>query len=335
MVGHAIRHAVEKMVVCNDKTPFGRLIAALNADAPICSIIDAAVEIPWDQIDATSFDAIRSALISNLLTSRDAPLVMLSLPTVLQAELALFSQWRMPGLDQTVYLKATPQQVIRRLSGKHDDTSIDELILARYNFASFKKNDWKDYFAICFTQIAAAKAFLLKDVSAGGFTDDEITDLALRNPQLIDCIPPARIAPNTAVALLISRKAQSLWQTYDFTRLNKNHWRELLLHTNPDSLPEACKPFVENRDGNGFAADELLDMARNCHALINSLDPNKVPFNVAYDLYLTGRADLLWKNYPFAMLDKSEWRKILANPQIRIPDTFIEVARSNRFKVEE
>ena len=311
-----------------------RLVSDLGDSQGFSSALSALLKVDLESLSENGRTRILDA-IRNAATLQGGSLLMLSLPPHVQTELALLSKEHMPGLDRSAYLKATPSQVVRRLSGEYANNEITELLLAKYNFSLFRKDDWSRYFVACSTPIAAAKSFLSKSVDAGGFSDDEITNLVMRNPKLVQCIPQARINPNTAVALLISGKAQSLWQTYDFTRLSKNHWRELLLHTNPDSLPEVCKPFVENRDGNGFAADELLNMARNCHALINSLDPNKVPFNVAYDLYLTGRADLLWKNYPFAMLDKSEWRKILANPQIRIPDTFIEVARSNRFKVDE
>lgn len=268
-------------------------------------------------------------------TLRGGSLLMLSLPANVQAELALFSQGRIPGQDRTVYLKATPKQVVRKLSGKCADNALSGLLLSKYNFSRFGKDDWRRYFEVCSSPIAAAKAFLGKGAAAGGFSDDEITNLVLNNPQLVQCIAQERLSPNTAIALLISGKAPSLWQTYDFARLNKNHWRELFLHTNPDVLPEASRAFVENKDGEGFSEDELLTMAQKCHALINFLNPDKVPFNIAYELYQTGRADLLWKNYPFAMLDKSEWRKILTNPNVRIPDMFVEVARSNRFKIDE
>ena len=181
----------------------------------------------------------------------------------------------------------------------------------------------------------AAQTFLKKDEAAGGFTAAKLTGILLRNPALASSVPCGRITPDTAVALLISGRASVLWQTYDFARLDRNHWRELFLHANPDKLPDAVRPFVENGDGTGFSDDELLAMARKCHALINFLNPNKVPFGIAYELYQTGRADLLWRNYPFASLDKSEWRMILSNPSMRIPDFFLEVARSGRFTVDE
>ncbi len=262
-------------------------------------------------------------------------LLMLCLPPALQAEIALFGNKAIPGIDRTAYLKATPFQVIRKITTNNPNDAYAKLLIENYPINSFAKKHWEVYFLQCKEPIAPARSFLLKSEENGGFSNDEMTRLALRNPALVDFIPPARITPNTAISLLISGRADSLWENYDFKLLNKDHWRELFLHTNPSELPTACVPFVENKDGNGFTSDELINMASSCHALINMLDPDKVPFNVAYQLYLTGKGDLLWKRFPFATLDKSEWRKILTNPQVRIPDMFIEIAKSGRFQAKE
>lgn len=310
---------------------------SIESSQGFSAIFEKLIAIDIDNVS----DAVRRKLVQ-LLISRAAmqrgPLTILGLPQSVQAELALFSESQVPGVDRTAYLRATPRQVIRRLVMKAvgpGDKNVCDKIISNYSFSRFNKIHWKEYFTKCSTPLAFAKKFLLRDEKAGGFSDDEITEVALRNHSLIECIPPARLGPDTAVALLISGHADSLWKEYDFSRLTKNHWRELFLHTNPDELPPACKPFVENKDGIGFSSDELLNMARSCHALINSLDPEKVPFKVAYELYLTGKADVLWKNYPFAQLDKSEWKKIISNPSIRIPEAFLEVAKSNRFKPSE
>jgi len=291
-------------------------------------------------IDGTS-PASRDSLLSLLARrarSSDGPLLLLGLPQQIQAEISLFSGERFPGIDRNAYLRATPKQVIRRLIAKSNSPSGKDLcnkLLEKYHFSRFGRDDWKEYFSKCLEPLPFAKKFLLKDEKSGGFTDAEITDLALQNPQMIECIPPARLAPNTVVALLISGRAESLWKTYDFSRFQKAHWREVFLHTNPAEMPAASKPYVENKDGKGFNADELLQFALKCHSLINSLDPNKVPFSVAYELYQTGRADILWANYPFAQLDKTEWKKILENPSVKIPEMFAEVLKGKRFKIEE
>lgn len=266
---------------------------------------------------------------------RGGPLLVLSLPSHIQAEMSLFGGGKILGVDRTAYRRATPDQVVRRLTTGSMDMSVYETLVSGYDFNAFNKTHWQAYFTKCNSPIAAAKRFLAKDEAQGGFSDDEITQLALQNPAMVSCMPVDRLAPNTVVALLISGRAPGLWQTYDFRRLGKNHWRELLLHTNPDTLPEASRPFIENKDGKGFSEDELLTMARKCHALISSLNPNKVPFNIAYELYLTGKADYLWKNFPFASLDKSEWRRILSNPDVKIPPIFLEIAKGGRFKAEE
>ena len=268
-------------------------------------------------------------------TMRGGPLLVLSLPPSIHAEITLFSTHKVLGIDRTAFKRATPNQIVRCLTQGSANKVAHDAIIASYNFAAFKKEHWLEYFFRCSVPISAAKAFLAKSEKLGGFSDAEITQLVLRNPALVECIPVSRLGPNTVVALLISGRTSVLWQTYDFSRLNKNHWRELFLHTNPDKLPDASLPFIENKDGKGFSDDELLLMAQKCHALISSLNPNKVPFAIAYDLYLTGKADLLWKNFPFASLDKTEWRKILTNPKIRIPPFFLEVAKSNRFKIDE
>lgn len=283
-------------------------------------------------------DSKRSQLLSAIASSatkRGGPIFMLSLPARFQVELALSSSVNVPGVDRTVYKKATPSQVVRFLTSRSPNRSMLDNIVLHYDFSAFKKGDWLEYLSTCLEPISAARTFLLKEENVGGFSDDEITCLVLKKPSLAKCLPVTRIGPNTAVALLISGKVPTLWQTYDFQRLGKKHWRELFLHTNPYKLPEACRPFIENKNGGGFSNGELVEMARNCHALINFLDPEKVPFNVAYELYQTGKADLLWKNFPFATLDKAEWRRILTNPDIRIPNAFREVVRSGRFKPDE
>lgn len=181
------------------------------------------------------------------------PLFVLSLPSSIQTEMALFSPSKMLGIDRTAVRRATPNQIVRCLTKGHVEKFVSDEIAANYDFTAFKKE----------------------------------------------------------------------------------HWQALFLHTNPEKLPEASRPFVENKDGKGFTDDELLSMAPKCHALINFLNPNKVPFPIAYELFLTGKADLFWKGYPFASLDKTEWRKILNSPQVKIPSMFLEIARSGRFKVEE
>ena len=310
---------------------------SIEGSQELDEIFDKLISVDIDSVS----DGVRRKLLSLLAArvgSSGGPLAFLGMPQSIQAEMVLFSGRRVPGLDRTAYLRATPRQIIRSLilkSGCPRENEIHDKILANYSFARFNRDHWKEYFAKCADPLPFAKVFLLKDEKAGGFSDAEVTDLALRNHKLIDCIPPSRIGPDSAVALLISGHGDLLWKTYDFSRLKKDHWRELFLHTNPQELPAASKPFIENKDGNGFTSDELINMARSCHALINLLDPETVPFNVAYELYLTGRADILWKNYPFAQLDKSEWRKILCNPSVRIPDVFLEIAKGRRFKVEE
>lgn len=263
------------------------------------------------------------------------PLLILSLPQNIHAEIALFVKEKIPGIDRTAYLKAMPGQVVRKLTGNSSGDNIADLLRANYDFSRFNTATWEEYFSRCSALFPAAQSFLARDEANGGFSEAKITGVLLRNPSLVPSVPSKRITPDTAVALLISGRAESLWKTYDFSRLGKNHWRELFLHTNPDKLPEAGRPFIENKDGKGFSDDELLTMAQKCHALINFLDPNKVPFNVVYELSLTGRADLLWKNYPFASLDKAEWRMVLANPRMKIPDYFLSVVGNGRFTVDE
>lgn len=263
------------------------------------------------------------------------PLLILSLPQNIHAEIALFTANKIPGIDRTAYLKAMPGQVVRKLTGNLSGDDIADLLRANYDFSRFNTENWEEYFSRCSALFPAAQSFLARDEANGGFSEANITGVLLRNPSLVSSVPSKRIKPDTAVALLISGRAESLWKTYDFSRLGKNHWRELFLHTNPDKLPEAGRPFIENKDGKGFSDDELLTMAQKCHALINFLNPNKVPFNVVYELSLTGRADLLWKNYPFASLDKAEWRMVLANPRMKIPDYFLSVVGNGRFTVDE
>lgn len=263
------------------------------------------------------------------------PLLILSLPQNIQAEIALFTANKIPGIDRTAYLKAMPGQVVRKLTGNSSGDSIADLLRMNYDFSRFETENWEEYFSRCSALFPAAQSFLARDEAKGGFSEAKITGVLLRNPSLVPSVPSKRISPDTAVALLISGRAESLWKSYDFSRLGKNHWNELFLHTNPDKLPEAGRPFIKNKDGKGFSDDELLTMAQKCNALINFLDPNKVPFNVAYELSLTGRADLLWKNYPFASLDKAEWRMALANPRMKIPDYFLSVVGNGRFTVDE
>ena len=280
----------------------------------------------------------RNQLIQKIVAAANGyygPLIILSLPQNIQTEIALFTSNKIPGIDRTAYLKATPAQVVRKLTSDSSGDRIAGLLRANYDFARFKRENWEEYFSRCSVLFPAAQSFLARDEANGGFSEAKVTGILLRNPLLVPSVPCGRISPDTAVALLISGRAESLWETYEFSRLGKNHWRELFLHTNPDRLPEASRPFIENKDGKGFTDDELLAMAQKCHALINFLNPNRVPFNVVYELSLTGRADLLWKNYPFASLDKSEWRMVLANPAMRIPDYFLSVVGNGRFTVEE
>lgn len=318
----------------------GNAIHELTCHCTIADALTAVRDIDIDAVtDAESRDLI--AAIVKYISEPNGPLFLLSLPPRLQAEIRLNASFDLPGIDANSYLKATPRQVIRRLirsernNGTCIDASVDSLLFANYSFAKFTRGDWKLYFDTCKTPIPQAKNFLVKDESAGGFSDSEVTDILLRNHSLVSCMPMERITPNVAVALLISGRSESLWRTYNFARLNKSHWRELFLHTNPIALPKECEPFIENKDGAGFDSDELLAMAKKCHALINLLNPDKVPFADAYELYLTGRADLLWNKFPFGSLDKSEWRKILSNPAIKIPPEFADVAKSGRFKIEE
>ena len=307
----------------------------LNDGSDVNRLVSAVTNINPDTITNENSGGLCRAIINYAANVPSASIFVISMPAWLQAEMSLFSNNSLPGIDRTAYFKATPKQMLRYLAINEKTSGNRELIVANYPFSKFQKEHWEIYLESFSTLIEPAKKFLLRNEQAGGFSDNEICNLALRNPCIVDYIPTARLTPNTVIALLISGKASNLWKQYDFTRLAKEHWRELFLHTNPDVLPEACRPFVENKDGTGFSSEELLNMARSCHPLINFLDPNVVPFNIAYELYLTGKADILWRNYPFAQLDKSEWRKILTNPQIKIPPVFTEIARGNRFKQEE
>lgn len=280
----------------------------------------------------------RNQLIQKILTAANrpnGPLLILSLPQNIQAEIALFMPRKIPGIDRTAYLKATPTQVVRKLTGTTSDDGVCDLLRTNYNFSKFKKEQWVEYFSRSSLLFPAAQTFLARDEAHGGFSPAELTNILLQNSSLVANVPCERIIPDTAVALLISGRAESLWKAYDFSLLTKDHWLQLFQHTNPDSLPEACRPFIENKDGNGFSDDELLELAHKCHALINFLNPSRVPFKIVYELSLTGRAGLLWKNYPFASLDKAEWRMVLENPAMRIPDFFLRVVEDGRFTVDE
>lgn len=310
------------------------LVRLMDRDAPVLEIIDIANKMGLGS-DPSALEELHRTAVRYCASSRNAPLFVISLNGVLQAEIALFAKNKIPGIDRTAYLKAMPYQVVRKLTGDSSEDSIADLLRTNYDFSRFKKENWEEYFSRCSFLFPAAQSFLARDEANGGFSEAKVTGILLRNPSLVPSVPSGRISPDTAVALLISGRAESLWETYDFSRLGKNQWRELFLHTNPNRLPEASRPFIENKDGKGFTDDELLTMAQKCHALINFLNPSKVPFNVVYELSLTGRADLLWKNYPFASLDKAEWRMVLANPHMKIPDHFLSVVGGGRFTVDE
>ena len=265
----------------------------------------------------------------------EGPLLVLSLPRNLQAEVALFAPCAIPGVDRTAVLRATPDQVVRMLSEPPSGNGAGEVLCENYDFARFRKEDWDAYFSRCPDLFQAARSFSARGEADGALHKAKALGALLRNPSFIPSVPHERMSPDVAVSLLISGRADALWKSYDLSTLTKGHWRRLLSHANLGFLPEACRPFVENKDGRGFTDAELLELARKCPQLTDFLNPDKVPFNVAYELFQTGKADVLWEKYPFASLDKSEWRMLLDNPCVNIPGIFLDMAREGRFSIEE
>ena len=306
-----------------------KAIACLAERQGLMAVINARLEVDIDKIESD----VRKSLLSKIVDyaqTKTGPMLMLSLPPQLQSEFLLFGETEMPGIDRTAYIRATPKQIVRLFLKRED-----ERILENYQFSRIGKHEWEEYLVKCSSPIKPAIAFLSKAENAGGFSDEEVANIALCNGAIAGVVPAKRLNPNAALSLLISGRAEHLWKQYDFSRFGKNHWRELFLHTNPAELPKESLRFIENRDGNGFAESELLQMAYKCHALINFLNPEKISFDIAYDLFLTGKGDILWKNFPFEKLDKRDWQKLLGNNLLRIPSTFTEVMNGGMFTVEE
>ena len=73
-----------------------------------------------------------------------------------------------------------------------------------------------------------------------------------------------------------SSLSRLLRKIYDFRRLKKEHWREIFLTAHLDFLPKEARPFLENKDGEGFTHDEVRVLAQKCPALIDLLDAHEV-----------------------------------------------------------
>ena len=108
-----------------------RLVSDLGDSQGFSSALFALLKVDFESLSENGRTRILDA-IRNAATLQGGSLLMLSLPPHVQAELALFSEDHIPGLDRNAYLKATPSQVVRRLFGEYAD-EITEQLLSKYN----------------------------------------------------------------------------------------------------------------------------------------------------------------------------------------------------------
>ena len=305
-----------------------QFLVCLKQQAPVSLQIKAA-----NQLDVSSLLDDEQKQIADALRAfagtKNGPMLIMGLPGPLQALLS-FSGAVMPGQDRLAYLRATPRQALVRLA-HHDERRL----LEGYPFDKVSKADWACYLSKASKLIEPCKKFLQRDESAGGFSDAELCKIIESNGRILKLVPISRITPDFALKLLSSGSAPYIRANYNFKRFDKEHWSKLLERGYVTNIHEDLIPFLENKDGRGFTNAELIALARKCPLVSPWIDPDNTPFIDAYELYVDGKADALWKGYPFSSLKKEEWLVILRNRKIAIPSMFSFVVKYGMFTVSE
>jgi len=143
-----------------------------------------------------------------------------------------------------------------------------------------------------------------------------------------------RATPSQALGRLASHDDRRLLESYPFEKASKLDWACYL--SKATKLIDPCKKFLDRAEAaGGFSNAELIAIARKCPLVIPWIDPGNTPFIEAYELYVNGNADDLWKKYPFSSLKKDEWLIILRNSKIAIPSVFTAAVESEMFSVSE
>lgn len=305
-----------------------QFLACLKQQGPVSHQIKAAAE--FDVSALSELDQRRlAAALRDYAGTKNGPALIMGLPGPLQAVLS-FAGVVMPGQDRLAYLRASTRQVVHRLVNHKDQN-----LLKGYPFERVTKDDWSYYLSHTADLVEPCKSFLNRSESAGGFSDREIGSLVLLNQNLINVFPVRRIDPESAVKLIVSGTTQPFWSGYDFVKFGKEHWRTILEQIVVTSLPKECEGFLANENGEGFSNDELITLAKKNPIVIPWIDPEETKFRDAYDLYLAGNAEALWKQYPFASLKKDEWALLLSNSEIEIPSALSVAINYGVFTVDE
>ena len=143
-----------------------------------------------------------------------------------------------------------------------------------------------------------------------------------------------KATPCQALVRLARHDDRRLLESYPFEKASKSDWACYL--SKATKLIDPCKKFLCRAESSGgFTNAELIALARKCPLVIPWIDPGNTPFVDAYELYVGGNADALWKKCPFSSLKKDEWLIILSNGKIAIPSAFTAAVESEMFSVSE
>ena len=143
-----------------------------------------------------------------------------------------------------------------------------------------------------------------------------------------------KATPRQVVNRLATHHDVRLLNEYPFERVTKADWAYYLSRAKRLIVP--CMQFLNRSpDHGGFSHLELLSIAKVNALVVSWIKPEETTFQEAYELYLSGNGDALWKIFPFKTLTKDEWLVILKNADIDIPVSFEDVIRAGMFSPNE
>lgn len=176
----------------------------------------------------------------------------------------------------------------------------------RYDFRRLSAQDWTSLICSSRDVLPIRQLQMLKTVQ--GWSADMVCAIVNHDSCYYTHLSIELIPTDIVVDLLLAGKAQELWKSYHFNRLNKEDWLRLLA-VRTVKIPSV---FARVAEGDMFTTSELVKLAVENHAVVSMLPLTRLSTGQVVGLLISLDDDHLWAKYDFARLKCADWIKLIS-----------------------
>lgn len=198
--------------------------------------------------------------------------------------------------------KIEPKKVVELLLN-----SPDSYCLYRYDFGRLDGKLWADW--LCKSKKTIPGLYLQKLRTAKGL-DTNCVDRILRSkPQYYTDLPLELASRDLIVELLLSGKAEGLWNTYQFSLFSDDNWFKLL-EDSEHPVPEEGKIFLSNQSGR-IDINRLNALLAKRGELADFINPCDIEPVLAVEILCKFPESAFWTQYDFSRFTDKDVRSLV------------------------